>query len=315
TVSRATLHNEDEIERLAVRIGDTVIVQKAGEIIPDIVKVLPKLRTGQEKKFKFPKVCPVCNSAVIRKDDMAAHYCTNPHCYAQSIERLYHFVSKTALDIDGLGPKIIDQLFAQELIRDPADLFTLKEKDLEPMERFAEKSASNLVEAIMASRRVSLARLIYALGVRHVGEQTAIDLADNFGSLEKIQKANQEQLLAVSDIGEVVARSIIDYFKDENNQKLVAKLLANGVEIQNPKAKLKKLQGKSFVLTGTLEHYTRDQAKALIRELGGKITSSVSSQTDYVIAGSEPGSKLDKAKKLGLSVLNEADWKKLIGHG
>ncbi|MDD5342271.1 MAG: NAD-dependent DNA ligase LigA, partial [Patescibacteria group bacterium] len=311
-ISRATLHNEDEIRRLDVRIGDTVIIQKAGDVIPDIVEALPKLRTGHERKFHFPKKCPVCGSPVIRREGEAAYYCTNSKCFAQSKEALYHFVSKTAFDIDGLGPKIIDQLWEKGLIRDSADIYNLTKDDLQPLERFAEKSAANLVEAIAKSREITLARFIYGLGIRHVGEETAIDLAQHFGTLEKIRQANQAELQAVFEIGEVVAESVESYFKKAENVRLLEKLLKNGVKIINPKRRAATLTGKTFVLTGTLASLTRDEAKAKIREAGGDVSSSVSSETDYVVAGEEPGSKLDKAKKLGIKVLAEPEFLKMI---
>lgn len=313
-VKRATLHNLDEVNRLDVRVGDTVILQKAGDVIPDIVAVLPKMRTGHEKKFKMPEKCPVCDSPVKQKAGEVAYYCDNKNCYAQQLERLYHFVSKAAFDIAGLGPKIIEQLQKADLVKTPADIFLLTEDDLRPLERFAEKSAQNLVAAITAKKKIPLARFIYALGIRHVGEETAIALSENFNSLNKIQEASLEALQQTEDIGPKVAESIIEWFNDKHNQKLIEELLANGVKIINPEKKAPgKLKGLVFVLTGELEDFSRDEAKAKIRELGGDVSSSVSKKTDYVVAGDKPGSKYDKAKELGVKIIDEQEFKKLIG--
>ncbi|MFH1207282.1 MAG: NAD-dependent DNA ligase LigA [Patescibacteria group bacterium] len=314
TVARATLHNIDEIERLGVRIGDTVIVQKAGDVIPDIVQVLPNLRTGQERHFKMPGQCPVCGSKVERRAGEVAYYCTNKRCYAQQQEGLSHFVSKAAFNIDGLGPKILEQLARADLVKNPADLFDLEESDLEPLERFAEKSAENLVSAIQAAKKVTLARFIYALGIRHVGEETAIDLAQNFGSVEKIIHASSDEFNAIRDIGGVVAKSLHEYFRDAQNVSLVKKLLRKGVIIEHQKrvSKQTPLFGKKIVVTGTLDSMSRDEAKARIRQAGGDWVSSVSKNTDYVVVGSEPGSKADQAKKFGVTILDEAGFVKLL---
>ncbi len=314
TVSRATLHNIDEINRLDVRIGDTVIIQKAGDIIPDIVQVLPKLRTGKERKFSMPKKCPVCESVVERKPDEVAYYCTNKNCYALQHQAMKHFISKKAFDIDGLGPKVLDQLFKADLIKTAADLFKLKESDLKPLERFEDRSAQNLVLAIQNAKKVSLARFIYALGIRHVGEETAIDLAGQFGSLEAITKASLEKLEGMHDVGSVVAKSIYKYFKDPHNMRLTEKLLSRGVVIKQQKRIVQntKLSGKKIIVTGTLESMSREEAKEKIRTAGGKWVSSVSKNTDLVVAGTEPGSKYEKAKKLNIKVVTEAEFLKLL---
>lgn len=313
TVSRATLHNEDEIRRLGLKIGDTVIVEKAGDIIPDIVKVLKKLRPKNAKGFRFPEKCPACGSAVERKEGEAAHYCTNPDCFAREKLRIHHFISKKGFDIDGLGPKIIDQLIDEGLISSPADIFNLEEGDLEPLERFAEKSAQNLVEAIQDSKDIPLNRFIYALGIKGVGEETAMDLANYFGSIEKISRASEEELEKIYAVGEVVAKNIFKFFQDEKNIKLMEDLEKAGVRIKNPKiSKNKKLEGKSFVLTGALENMTRDQAEERIRMRGGNVSSSVSKKTDYVVAGADPGSKYGKARSLGVTIISEKDLEKMI---
>lgn len=313
TVSRATLHNFAEIERLGIKIGDTVIIQKAGDIIPEVVQVIKNLRTGKEKNIKVPKRCPVCNSPVVKPESEVNFYCSNKSCFAMQREQLYHFVSKNAFNIVGLGPKIIDQLIEEGLIEDAADIFALTKGDLEPLDRFAEKAASNLIASINQAKKISLVRFIYALGIRHVGEQTAIALAEHFSSLESLRKASQEKLAEINDIGPVVAKSIYDYFQQPKNNKLIEKLLAAGVVISvAKKSKQNKLFGKNFVLTGTLSSLTRDQAKEYIRRFGGRVSSSVSRQTDYVVVGSEPGSKYAQAKKLGVKILNEKEFLDLI---
>ena len=310
-ITRATLHNEDEIKRLGVKIGDTVIVGRAGDVIPEVIKVLPELRTGQEKEFRFPKICPACGTKLIKPKDEAIWRCFNPRCFAQKRKYFYHFVSKGAFDIVGLGPKIIDQLLEEGLISDPADLFYLQEGDLIPLERFAEKSAKNLIEAIQERREIELARFIFALGIRNVGEQTAIDLAEHFENLEKLKNASLEELQAVSDIGPIVAQSIYKWFRHKENLKFLEKL-QKVVKLKQKQPKSQKLKGKTFIFTGTLESMSRDQAKARVRSLGGKIASSVSSRVDFVIVGKNPGSKLAKAKKLGLPILSEPQFLKML---
>jgi len=313
TISRATLHNLDEIRRLGVKIGDTVIIQKAGDVIPDVVKVLTRLRTGKEKEFRMPKKCPVCGSDVVRHPGEVAYYCSNKKCYAQNRERLYHFVSKKAFEIDGLGPKIIDQLWHHDLVKNPADIFNLKKEDLEALERFAEKSASNIISAIEKSKKVFLSRFIFGLGIRHVGEETAFALARRFGTLEKLKKASLDEINAVPDIGDVVAKSLYNFFQDPKSLKLVDNLEKAGVKIIPEHIKHKQiLSGKTFVLTGSLSSLTRDDAKAKIRDLGGDVSSSVSKETDFVVAGEEPGSKYEKGKKIGVKIIDEKEFLKII---
>ena len=312
TVSRATLHNIDEIERLDVRIGDTVIVQKAGDIIPDIVEVLPKLRTGKEKKYKMPANCPVCNSAVSRKEGEVAYYCDDKNCYALQHQAMKHFISKKALNIDGLGPKVLDQLFKADLIKTPADLFDLKIVDLQPLERFADKSAENLVESINNAKEVTLAKFIYALGIRHVGEETAITLAQEYKTLGEIINISLEKLESLYDIGGVVAKSISDYFKIRQNIELIKKL-DGYLHIVNPRTNIPEalnpeMRGKKIVVTGVLVSMSREEAKEQIRRAGGKWASSVSKNTDYVVAGDNPGSKIEKAKKMGVKIISEKEF-------
>jgi len=315
TVSRATLHNQDEIRRLGLKIGDTVVIQKSGDIIPDIIEVLPKLRTGRERNFTMPRVCPQCGSKVVQPPGEVNYYCSNSECFARERERLYHFVSKPAFNIDGLGPKIIDQFLDKGLVEDAADLFTLETGDLEPLEGFAQKSAKNLIKAIDKSKQISLPRFLFALGIRHVGEQTALSLAQHFGSLEAIESAKMDELAAVEDIGEVVAQSLYDYFHNKKNLQFIDKLMQNGVEVKSMVRRPEQgaLTGKTFVLTGSLKNLTRAEAKEKIRQAGGRVSATVSRSTDYVVVGSDPGSKYDKAKSFSITILSEEDFLNLLG--
>ncbi len=321
TVTHATLHNFEEIERLGVRVGDTVVVEKAGDIIPKIVRVLEKMRTGKEKKFKTIEKCPICGAQAEKrkisdkkKETSAALFCTNSKCYAQELRRINHFVSKHAFNIDGLGKKIVEQLVNEGLIKNTADILTLTQGDLEPLERFAEKSAENLIKAIGDSKEISFSRFIYALGIHHVGEETAIALAEYFGSLERLRKASREDLEQIQDVGPNVSESIINYFINRESVELVEDLLKNGVKIKKQEIKKqdRKFTGKTFVLTGTLEKMTRDEAKNLIREMGGSVSGSVSKNTDFVVVGSDPGSKYEKAKKLDVEILSEQEFIKKL---
>lgn len=314
TVSRATLHNEDEIQRLDVRIGDTVIVGRAGDVIPDVKVVLTRMRTGKERLFHMPKVCPVCLSRVVRGHDEAIHRCSNPRCAAQEREKLYHFVSRAAFDIVGMGPKIIDQLLEQNLVADRQDIFTLTIGDLLPLERFAETSAKKLIAAIEVKKRIPLHRFLYALGIRHVGEETSIELANAFGSIEALQDASYEKLLELHEVGEVMARSIVAWFKNTRNRSVIRELKKAGVVIENSVTHRAggKLSGKTFVLTGSLGTMTRDEAKEKIRQAGGNISESVSKSTSYIVSGADPGSKYEKARTLGVSILTEQEFLKLL---
>lgn len=323
TVTHATLHNFDEVDRLGVKVGDTVVVEKAGDIIPKVVRVLEKMRTGEEKMIKRPTKCPVCGSEVggqaISKVSKAvegssvALYCLNKNCYAKELESIIHFVGKKGFDIDHCGEKIVEQLVDEGLIKDAADLFTLTVGDLESLDRFAQKSAQNLVEAVFKSKHITLARFINALGIMHVGEETAEDLAQNFGTLEKLQKTTVEELLNMNGIGERTAQSIVEYFENKKNSEFVDKLLKNGVIIKPvEKRKGGKLIGQTFVLTGSMESMSRDAAKQKIKDLGGEMSESVSKKTSYVVVGAEPGSKYDKAKKLGVKILEEKEFLKMI---
>jgi DNA ligase (NAD+) len=314
TVSHATLHNMDEIQRLGLKIGDTIILERAGDVIPKVVQILPNLRTGKEQEIKVPTHCPMCDSKVVKVPGEVAYRCANTNCYAVNLRRLTHWVGKGAMDIDGLGPKIIEQLVKEGLVGDVADFYDLTAGDLQPLERFAEKSVSNLISAIKNKKEVDLAKFIYGLGIRHVGEETAITLAQNFGSLEKIKVAELAELDKLPDFGEIVARSVYEWFHDQHNLNLLKKLAVNGVRVKAIKTATKNLifLGKSVVLTGSLKSLTRDEAKAKIRELGGSIVSAVSKKTDLVVAGSDPGSKYEKAQELRVKIIKEEEFLKLI---
>ena len=309
TVTRATLHNEDYIKEKDVRIGDTVVVYKAGDIIPEVLRVIKELRPKGAKKFKMPKYCPRCGTKLVKEG--AFWRCPNPECFSVQRRRLQHFVSKGAFDIEGLGPKILSQLIEQGLIKTPADLFDLTEGDLEPLERFAEKSAQNLVKSIRARRKMGLGRFIYALGIRHVGEQTAYDLARYFKTLEKIKKASLEEIEKVPNIGTVVAKSIYTFFHNKKNQSLLKELLKR-VELKEKGSKKSKIFGKSFCFTGALNSLSRDEAKEKVRELGGMSHSDVTHDLDYLVKGENPGSKLQRAKKYGIKIISEKKFLQLI---
>ena len=320
TVTHATLHNFDEIRRLGVKVGDTVVVEKAGDIIPKVVRVLDKMRTGHEKAVHEPKVCPICHSPVTKvqssdkkKENEGLIFCVNPNCFAQELGKMIHFASKKAFDIDHLGEKIVEQLVNEGLVKDPADFFSLTQGDLEALERFGEKSAANLVKAIADKRHIPLNRFINALSIKHVGEQTAIDLAEHFGTLEKFLLTNKEELEKINGVGEEVSTAIVEFLADKENLIYIDKLLQNGVKVARGQLKKTggKLAGQSFVLTGSLESMTRDKAKEKIRALGGDIVESVSKKTTAVIAGAEPGGKLEKAKKLGVKIMDEAEFLKI----
>lgn len=313
TVSRATLHNEDEVARKDVRLGDWVLVQRAGDVIPEVVMPIREKRTGAEKPFQMPRTCPVCGTSLVRPPGEAVTRCPNPDCLGQLHRGIMHFASKTAMDIDGLGEKIIAQLIAVGLVQDVSDLYRLSEDDLIPLERFAEKSAQNLVAAIQGSRRVALARFIYALGIRYVGEATAQLLAQHFHSLETLMGADEAELLQVEGIGPQVASSLREYFQNPRHRELIRKLRAAGVEVRLAEAPpAAPLAGKTFVFTGGLAHFSREEAKNLVTARGGKVSSTVSAKTDYVVVGDEPGSKYARAMELGVTILNEAAFEELI---
>lgn len=310
TISRATLHNEDEIKRLGIKIGDTVVVGRAGDVIPDIRKVLTELRTGKERSFHMPKKCPVCGTPVERDAKGVLIRCPNAKCPRLKEEGLRHFVGRSAFDIEGLGPKTLKVLLAEHLIQDPADLFVLHEGDIAVLDRFGEKSAGNIVRAIQGAKTVPLARFLVALGILHVGEETARDLAEHFGTLEAIARATLEDIMAVENIGEVVAGSIYEYFRDPHAKQLLEKFRSVGVHVlRAPKRTAGgALAGKSFVFTGELESMSREAAKEAVRAQGGEATETVSRKTSFVVAGSNPGSKYEKARALGVPILSEKEF-------
>ncbi|MDD5639029.1 MAG: NAD-dependent DNA ligase LigA, partial [Candidatus Pacebacteria bacterium] len=311
-ISRATLHNEDEIKRLGIKIGDTVIVGRAGDVIPDIIKVLPELRSGKEKEFKMPKKCPVCNGKIFKKEGEAVYRCINPNCFAILKERFYHFVSKGAFDIEGLGPKIIDKLLEEGLVSDPADIFNLKEGDILNLERFGEKSAKKLINSINSKKEIPFSKFIYSLGIRQVGEETAKDLSDYFNSIEELKNASCNDLEKIKDIGPVTAENIYNWFHNKKNIEFLEKLEKAGIKIINEKKEGEKLKGKTFVFTGELNSMTREEAKEKVRNLNGEVSESISRKTDYLVVGENPGSKLEKAQKIGIKIINEKEFLDLI---
>ncbi len=313
TVSRATLHNEDEIHRKDIRVGDAVVIEKAGEVIPKVVRVANEPGAKRGRKFKMPKRCPECRTEIVRPEGEAAWRCVNFACPAQLKERLLHFSSRNAMDIDHLGPAVIEQLTESGRVKTFSDLYTLKAEDLVPLERLAEKSAQNLLDAIEKSKTVGLARLLHALGIRHVGQRAAQVLAQTFRSIDTLQAATFEDLEEVMEIGPTMAESIREYFDEKKNRKEIERLKSLNVVMQEEGGAVGgKLSGKQFVLTGTLQNFSRDQAKQAIEAEGGRVTTSVSKKTDYVVAGADPGSKLEKAQKLAVEILDESQFKALI---
>lgn len=314
-VSRASLHNEDEIKRKDVRVGDWVEIEKAGEIIPQVVRVRYENRDGTQQPFEFPETCPVCGADLVRYEGEVAIRCENITCPAQIKRKIQHFAQRTAMNIEGLGAALVEQLVDNGLITDYADLYYLKKEQLIELERMGEKSSQNLIDAIEKSKDNSLNQLIYGLGIRFVGSKAARLLSENFPSLEALKTATQEELSQIHDIGEVMAESVIIFFRDENNLKVLKKLEAAGVRTkakQQDDHVEKILTDKTFVITGTLANYSRRAIKELIQTLGGRVTGSVSKKTDYLIVGENPGSKYDKAQKLGIIILNESEFEKLI---
>ncbi len=314
TVSRATLHNEDEIRKKDIRIGDYVIVRRAGDVIPEVVKPLKERRTGNEKVFVMPKTCPVCGSPLVKKEGEAIYRCPNPDCFPRLSKKIAHFVSKPAMDIEGLGPKVVEQLITAGIIRDIPDLYQIKKEDLLSLEGFAEKSAENLLNAIENSKETTLSRFLFAIGIRHVGEVTAQLISKHFKSLKRIMEASQEELEEIPGIGPEVAKSIYEFFHDEKNRMLIKRLLDAGIKIKD-EVKEKKalpLEGKRFVFTGALNTLKRSEAKRIVTELGGEVQSTVGKKTDFVVVGENPGSKFEKAKKLGVRTISEDEFLEMI---
>jgi DNA ligase (NAD+) len=319
TVARATLHNEDEIKRLDVRIGDWVLIEKSGEIIPKVLKVIESRRTGDEQSFRMPKKCPVCGGVISRPEGEAVSRCVAADCPAQLKARILHFASRRAMRIEGLGEALVEQLVQKQMLRDVGDLYKLSLEDVAALERMAEKSAANLLAQIEASKSRDLPQLVYGLGIRHVGERTAMILARYAGSLARLAEASVEELDAIHEIGLTVAESVRDWFDDAGNLALCQRLREAGVSTQLERSasaagdvNAEAFAGKQFVLTGKLTSLTRDEARALIETRGGRVTSTVSKKTDYVIAGEDAGSKLEKAQALGLNIIDEAMLLKMV---
>jgi DNA ligase (NAD+) len=317
TISSAALHNEEDIHRKDIRIGDWVVVQRAGEVIPEIVEPIVSRRTGKEKIFRIPARCPVCGSEVIKPEGEAMHRCTNAACPSQALERIKHFVSRGAMDIDGVGEKLCQALFEAELIKDAADLYYLTKERLLSLERMADKSATNVLNSIEKSKNRPLDRVIFSLGILHVGDQYAELLAERFDSIDTLARANEEELSTISSIGPKIAEGIVTFFRQEGNKQIVEKLRKAGVKLEREKGKEARpgnlpLAGLEFVLTGKLESFSRPEAEAKIKALGGKAGSDVTKKTSYLVAGGDPSSKLAKAEKLGTKTINEAEFLKLL---
>ncbi len=314
-IRRATLHNQDEIDRKDIRIGDWVVVQRAGDVIPEVVKVIPSKRTGNEKKYRIPSACPVCGAPVKRLEGEAVHRCQNHSCPAQLKESIHHFASKKAMDIDGLGEKLVDQLVEKGYVKNVADFYSLTQKQLSGLDRMAEKSAQNIIEALEKSKEVELDRLLYAFGIRFVGEHVARVLALEFGSIDNLKNATVDELQAVHEIGPQVAQSVYEFFRERHNLETIDRLLQGGVRVKQldaPKIENNQFVGKTFVFTGALKFYTRSGAEKTVQQLGGKATSSVSAKTDFVVIGENAGSKAEKAQKLNVAILSEEEFKNMV---
>jgi DNA ligase (NAD+) len=314
TVSRATLHNMDEIERLGVKIGDWVEVERGGDVIPKVTRVVEdKDHPRGHKLFHMPERCPVCGGHVVRTEGEADHRCVNANCPAKLRETILHFASRGVMNIDGLGDALVTQLTDRGLVKNVADTYRLTKDDLLKLERMGDKSAQNVLDEIEASKKLPLERVIYGLGIRMVGERTAQFLAEHFGSMDALMKAAEEELQEVNEVGPRIAQSIVEFFQEPKNRALVKQLDDLGLRMTGTKkARGTKLAGKTFVLTGTLTHFTRDQAKKMIEDAGGRVSGSVSKKTDYVVAGDDAGSKLEKARELGVKVIGEKEMQELV---
>lgn len=314
TISKTTLHNEDFIKEKDLKIGDTVIIQKAGDVIPEVVKALKEKRTGSEKPFEMPKVCPVCGGPVIREEGEAVARCIGIECKARNLRNIIHFASKEGMNIDGLGEKIVEQLYEKELIKTIADIYYLKKEDIKTLKKEGEKFATNLIESIEKSKENSIDRLICALGIRHIGTKSAKTLAKKYKTIENLKNASIEDLTNTDDVGEITAKSIYEFFEQEQTKDLLDKLQKAGVNMQDKSETVidDRFYGKTFVLTGSLEKYTREEASKIIEQYGGKTSSSVSKKTDYVLAGEDAGSKLVKAQSLGVTVITEEQFEEMV---
>jgi DNA ligase (NAD+) len=312
TIERSTLHNQDEVDRKDVRIGDWVVIQRAGDVIPEVVSVIKDRRRGTEKPFRIPTLCPLCGSKVVK--DGAIHKCTGGlSCSAQVKESILHFVSKGGMDIEGLGEKHVIQLIEEGLIEDVADIYAIGKDDIVRLDRFADKSAQNLIDAIEKSKRTTFPKLIYALGIRQVGEHMAMVLAEEFGSLDNLMTADAERLISIKEIGPETAESIVAFLKEDKNKRVIGKLKEAGISYPVTRKKEGRLSGKTFLFTGALQGCTRGEASEMVQSEGGSIASSVSRNIDYVVVGEDPGSKLEKAERLGLEIISEDEFMKLLG--
>jgi len=315
-ITRATLHNQDEIDKKDVRIGDKVIVQRAGDVIPEVVKVVESRRTGEERRYHIPDRCPVCGADVVRLENEALHRCMGLSCPAQLKGRVKHFASKRTMDIDGLGDKLVAQLVDKGMVTDVSDLYRLSKADLVSLERMADKSAQNILNAIEASKRKPLAKFIFALGIRHVGEHMAEVLARELKSLEGFLRATEEDLLSIREIGPELAQSVVGFFGDQGNREVLRKLQKAGlIIVETAVDETAKLKGLTFLFTGAMESFTRDQARDLVESLGGRAASSMSKKVDYVVVGRDPGSKYERARELGITILTESQFKGMVERG
>jgi DNA ligase (NAD+) len=314
TISRATLHNEEEVARKDIRVGDTVVIEKAGDVIPQVVKVDLKKRRKESKVWRMPKHCPACKTEVLRRKGEVAVRCPNLKCRGQRVRRIIYFASKQAMDIEHMGEKVIHQLVEKGMVSKVSDIYLLDEMSLAQLESFKEKAIQNLLDSIEESKKCPLSRFIMALGIKYVGTETAEILAEEAGDLETLMEMREEDLISIEGIGEKTAPAIVSYFKDKDNIEEIKLLLKHGIELQKRKKKVSghAFSGKTFVLTGALTHYTRNEATSLIKERGGKVCSSVSKNTDYILVGDEPGSKYEKAKQLGIKTLSEEQFKKML---
>lgn len=314
TISKTTLHNEDFIKEKDLKIGDTVVIQKAGDVIPEVVRSVQSKRTGEERDFVMPTTCPVCGGPVVREEGEAATRCIGIECKARNLRNIIHFASKEGMNIEGLGEKIIEQLYEKELIKTIADIYYLKKEDIKSLKKDGEKFAQNLIDSIEKSKTSSIDRLICALGIRHIGTKSAKTLAKKYITIQNLAEAPLADLAKTQDVGEITAKSVYEFFGQEQTKDLISKLAIAGVNMQDRKEEIKdnRFDGKTFVLTGSLEKYTRDEASKMIESFGGKTSGSVSKKTSYVLAGEDAGSKLAKAENLGVKIISEEEFEKMI---
>jgi DNA ligase (NAD+) len=314
-ISRATLHNFDEIKRLDVKIGDRVVIERAGEVIPKVIKIIESVRTGKEKMLKIPKICPECGSEIIKeKEEEVAYRCINPSCPVQLEKGLIHFASRSAMDIEGMGEVVVEELVRKKMVKDFVDIYFLNKEDFLKLPLFKDKKADNLIAAIETSKKRTLDRLLYGLGIRHIGEKAAYVLAEHFGSLDKIMQSELDDFDSIYEIGRVMAESIVEFFKQPKVKNLIAKLKQTGINTKQPNREgvKKVLSGKTFVFTGELKDFSRNEAEGIVRQLGGNASSSVSKDTNFVVAGENPGSKYQKARSLGIKIIDEEKFKEMI---